>query len=93
MALQYKFVELSTVTDDRIEEIVNDWVGQGWSFEGIRFVTSEASRRPTMAFISFTREGAVRDDGRGEPPRRPPPLVKDEPPGEPAVITSDDDVE
>lgn len=94
MALQYKFVELSTVTDDRLEEIVNDWVGQGWSLEGIRFVTSESSRRPTMAFVSFTRDDrVVRDDGRGEPPRRPPPLVKDEPPGEPAVITSDDDVE
>lgn len=56
MALEYKFVELSIVTDETIEEAVNAWVGRGWSFDGIRFVTTEASRRPQMAFISFTRE-------------------------------------
>lgn len=54
--LQYKFVELSIVTDETIEEAVNAWVSRGWLFEGIRFVTTEASRRPQMAFISFTRE-------------------------------------
>lgn len=54
--LQYKFVELSIVTDETIEEAVNAWVSRGWLFEGIRFVTTEASRRPQMAFVSFTRE-------------------------------------
>jgi len=52
----YKFVELSVVTEDTIETAVNDWVSQGWQFDGIRFVTSEASRRPAMAFISFIRQ-------------------------------------
>ena len=56
MALEYKFVELSIVTDETIEEAVNAWVTRGWIFDGIRFVTTEASRRPSMAFISFTRE-------------------------------------
>jgi hypothetical protein len=56
MGLEYKFVELSVVTDESIEEAVNAWVGRGWLLEGIRFVTTEASRRPQMAFISFTRE-------------------------------------
>jgi hypothetical protein len=56
MSHVYKFVELSIVTDESIEEAVNTWVQRGWSFDGIRFVTSEASRRPQMAFISFTRE-------------------------------------
>jgi hypothetical protein len=56
MALEYKFVELSIVTDETIEEAVNAWVARGWLFDGIRFVTTEASRRPQMAFISFTRE-------------------------------------
>lgn len=56
MKLEYKFVELSIVTDETIEEAVNAWVSRGWLFEGIRFVTTEASRRPQMAFISFTRE-------------------------------------
>ncbi len=53
--LRYKFVELSTVTDEAIEDAVNEWVGRGWEFDGIRFVTNEASRRPAMAFISFVR--------------------------------------
>ena len=56
MAIQYKFVELSTVTDETLEEAVNTWVARGWILDGIRFVTTEASRRPQMAFISFTRE-------------------------------------
>jgi hypothetical protein len=56
MGLEYKFVELSIVTDESIEEAVNAWVGRGWLLEGIRFVTTEASRRPQMAFVSFTRE-------------------------------------
>lgn len=56
MGVEYKFVELSIVTDETIEEAVNAWVGRGWLLDGIRFVTGEASRRPSMAFISFTRE-------------------------------------
>jgi hypothetical protein len=56
MALEYKFVELSIVTDETIEEAVNAWVQRGWILEGIRFVTNDASRRPSMAFVSFTRE-------------------------------------
>ena len=62
MSLRYKFVELSTVTDDSLEECVNEWVALGWTFDGIRFVMSEASRRPTMAFVSFTRQEAATDD-------------------------------
>ncbi|MEO8841412.1 MAG: DUF4177 domain-containing protein [Kofleriaceae bacterium] len=72
--LTYKFVELSTVTDETIEEVVNLWVGKGWLFEGIRFVTGEASRRPQMAFISFTRDGQTEVDPPA--PRAPPRLVK-----------------
>ena len=56
MGVEYKFVELSIVTDETIEEAVNAWVGRGWQLEGIRFVTTEASRRPSMAYVSFTRE-------------------------------------
>jgi hypothetical protein len=56
MALEYKFVELSIVTDETIEEAVNAWVQRGWLLEGIRFAMNDASRRPQMAFVSFTRE-------------------------------------
>jgi hypothetical protein len=56
MSLIYKVVETSTVTDESLEAILNEWSGQDWTLEGIRFVTREASKRPAMAFVSFTRE-------------------------------------
>jgi hypothetical protein len=56
MSLAYKVVETSTVTDDILEKILNEWSAQGWKLENIRFVTREASKRPAMAFITFTRE-------------------------------------
>lgn len=80
MALEYKFVELSIVTDESIEEAVNAWVGRGWLFDGIRFVTTEASRRPQMAFISFTRE-VTHAPGQGARPTGPR-LVKSDPDAE-----------
>lgn len=57
--LRYKFVELSLVTDESLESAVNQWVAQGWLLERIQFVTSEASRRPVMAFVAFVREEQV----------------------------------
>ena len=71
--VEYKFVELSIVTDETIEEAVNAWVHRGWQLDGIRFVTTEASRRPQMAFISFTREA---QPGERPPPGSGPKLVK-----------------
>jgi hypothetical protein len=52
---EYKFVELSTVTDDELTTAVNEWIAKGWTFEGIQFAMREASRRPAMAFLLFTR--------------------------------------
>jgi hypothetical protein len=54
--IEYKVVETSTVTDDQLELIINEWVEKEWSFDSIQFVTREASRRPSMAFLLFTRE-------------------------------------
>lgn len=51
----YKFVELSVVTDETLEECVNAWVGKGWQLDAIRFVMTEHSKRPAMAFVSFLR--------------------------------------
>lgn len=56
MSLTYKFVELSIVSDDMIEKCVNQWVHAGWTFDDIRFVSTNASRRPVMAFVSFVRD-------------------------------------
>ena len=80
MSLVYKFVEISIVTDESIEEAVNAWVSRGWQWDSIKFVTTEASRRPQMAFISFVRETG-QDQGQGEPPPpgSGPRLVKSEP--------------
>jgi len=57
--ITYKVVELSLVTDETIEEALNLWTGQGWRFDRLQFVVSEASRRPVMAFIFFVREPEV----------------------------------
>lgn len=94
MALQYKFVELSVVTDESIEDCVNEWVAQAWQLEGIRFVTTEHSKRPAMAFVSFTRE-AVAEVADTAAPRTAPPLLRPIPAeGDgPRVITNETDVE
>jgi len=52
---EYKFVETAIVTDEVLEKIVNEHVGQGWQLDGIHFVTAPSSKRPVMAFLAFTR--------------------------------------
>ncbi len=74
--IEYKFVELSIVTDETIEEAVNTLVRQGWHWDGIRFVTTESSRRPQMAFVSFVRE-APDHKVEDKEPRPGPRLVTD----------------
>jgi hypothetical protein len=56
VALRYKVVELSMVTDEEIEKTLNEWTGQGWTYDGIQFAMRDASKRPSMAFVTFTRE-------------------------------------
>ena len=51
----YKVIETSTVTDEEIERILNEWTGKGYAFESIQFVCSVSSRRPAMAFLLFTK--------------------------------------
>ena len=58
MPLEYKVVELSSVTDEEIQAVLNEWTAQGWKFEGLHFAMRESSRRPSMAFVMFTRENA-----------------------------------
>jgi hypothetical protein len=52
---EYKLVEVATVTDETLERVINEWVAQGWAFEGIQFAMRESSKRPAMAFVTFTR--------------------------------------
>ena len=54
--IQYRIIELSTVTDEEIEKVVNQYICDGWNFECVQFAMREASKRPSMAFVFFTRE-------------------------------------
>lgn len=54
--VEYKVVETSLVTDDALEEILNTWTARGWHYDGMQFAMREASKRPAMAFVLFTRK-------------------------------------
>jgi len=64
---EYKFVELSTVTDDELSRLVNEWTQAGWTYEGVQFAMRESSKRPAMAFLLFTRQAP--EGGEPGPPR------------------------
>jgi hypothetical protein len=55
VSVVYKVVELISVTDEEIEAVLNEWTGKGWAFDTIQFAVRESSKRPGMAFITFTR--------------------------------------
>jgi hypothetical protein len=71
MPPQYKFVEVAPVTDETLGAAVNEWVGKGWQLEGIRFVVTEHSKRPQMAFVGFVRELPDLAEASGDPPATP----------------------
>ena len=54
--MDYKVVETSTVTEEVLTRLINEWVEQGWTFDGIQFAMRESSKRPSMAFLIFTHE-------------------------------------
>jgi precorrin-6B methylase 2 len=56
--LTYKVIELSTVTEETIQDALNEQTSQGWRYDVIQFAMRDASRRPAMAFILFTRDDA-----------------------------------
>jgi hypothetical protein len=58
LSLTYKVIELGGVTDEDLESTLNEWVAKGWTFEGVHFAMRESSKRPAMAFVTFTREGS-----------------------------------
>ncbi|OGT98313.1 MAG: DUF4177 domain-containing protein [Geobacteraceae bacterium GWB2_52_12] len=60
--LIYKVVEIGTVTEDAIEEVLNDCSSKGWNFDGLQFAMRESSKRPAMAFVLFTRETTSGDE-------------------------------
>lgn len=54
--LIYKIVEISLVTDEEIEKTINEWVGEGWNYDGIQFAMRDSSKRPSMAFLTFIKK-------------------------------------
>jgi hypothetical protein len=58
VSLRYKVVELGTVTDDEIERALNESTAEGWQFDTMQFAMRDSSKRPSMAFLTFTREEA-----------------------------------
>ena len=65
--LLYKVIELSTVDEAAIEKTLNEWTRQGWKLDGLQFAMRESSKRPSMAFVFFTREGRPVTDSDEEP--------------------------
>ena len=60
--------KVTGVTDDVLTRILNEETRKGWVYDGITFVHNEASKRPRMAFLIFTRETDVPDDTDETPP-------------------------
>lgn len=58
----YKVVELIIVTDETIEEKLNTWTRQGWTFDSLHFAMGTGSKRPAMAFIFFVRSLETSED-------------------------------
>jgi hypothetical protein len=58
VSVEYKVVEVTTVTDETIEAVLNEWVAQGWTYDGLQFAMRDSSPRPCMAFVTFKRERA-----------------------------------
>lgn len=49
-----------------LERCLNHWVKLGWNLDGVQFAMREASKRPAMAFVFFTREGEAEAEPRSE---------------------------
>lgn len=51
--MAYKVVEISTVTAEEIERVLNEWTEKDWKLDRIVFAVKETQKRPAMAFIIF----------------------------------------
>ena len=64
VGIRYKVVETSDVSDETLEQILNEWTEQGWKLDTMQFAMRDSSKRPAMAFVTFTRQ-APDADGDG----------------------------
>lgn len=56
----FKVVEVTTVTDEELEKQINKWSAEGWVLDSIKFAMRDASKRPSMAFIIFTKSDDIK---------------------------------
>lgn len=84
-ALHYKVVELSNVDEASLERTLNEWCPLGWVFDGVQFAMRDSSKRPSMAFVFFTREGEV---VRDEPTTHAPTTWAEPPTAKPRVASA-----
>jgi hypothetical protein len=62
--VEYRVVETSDVTQESLERILNEVSGEGWTLDAIQFAMRDSSRRPSMAFVIFTRPAGDLDGAR-----------------------------
>jgi len=62
---RFRVTEVSPVTEEALERVLNERAEDGYSFESIHFVMREGSHRPAMAYLFFAAGGA----GRKRPDR------------------------
>lgn len=53
--VEYKVVELGHVSEEEIQDALNERTEQGWTFDSMHFAMRDSSKRPSMAFLLFTR--------------------------------------
>jgi hypothetical protein len=51
----YKVVEVSPVSEETLEEALNEWTAAGFAFESLHFVAREGSHRPALAYLFFVQ--------------------------------------
>ena len=56
MPRRFKVVETSSVSDEELETILNEWTAKSWTLDTIQFAMRESSKRPSMAFVLFSRD-------------------------------------
>lgn len=54
--MAYKVVEISTVTAEELEKVINEWTKEGWKLDRVLFAVKESQKRPAMAFVIFEKE-------------------------------------
>ena len=46
-------------------DILNEWSDKGWTFDNIQFAMRKSSKRPSMAFVTFTRPVGEAEEAQG----------------------------